>query len=92
MIQENEILTIILGAGVLHFIILKYAELKENPSIGLLIPGFCLLFAAWVFSLLEAFFWETALNFIEHVLYLSSALCLLVWILRLPLAPKESEK
>ena len=44
MIQENEILTLVLGAGVLHFIIINYQELKEKHSIGLLVPSFCMLF------------------------------------------------
>ena len=92
MVQENEILTVILGAGVLYFVILKHAELKNNPSIGLLMPGFCMIFSAWVASLLEAFFWETAFNFLEHMLYLSSALCLLVWTVRLPIRPEGSGK
>jgi hypothetical protein len=92
MIQENEILSAILGAGVLHFIIITYTELKDNPSIGLLVPAFCLLFSAWVLSILEAFFGESYINCLEHILYFFSALCLLVWILRLPSPPEGSEK
>jgi hypothetical protein len=92
MIHENEILTVILGAGILHFIILKHAAMKENPSVGLLVPAFCILFSAWVLSILEAFFWAACLNFIEHFLYLLCALCLCAWVRQLPFLPESVDK
>lgn len=91
MIQENEILSLVLGACVLHFIILSYAELRKNPSIGLLVPAFYMIFLAWLCSALESFFWGAWLNLAEHVLYLSSSLCLLVWVVRLSFGPEGAQ-
>ena len=85
MIQESKILALLMGAGVLHFIVLKRAELKENPSIGLMIPSFCLLLLAWVFDIMEGFFGQAVLNLLEHLAYLASAACLFVWTLRISL-------
>ena len=92
MIQENEILSAILGAGVLHFIIITYAELKKNSSIGLLVPAFGMLFSAWMVGVIGAFLWGTYMNYIEHILYFFSALCLILWTVRLPFSPEGSEK
>jgi hypothetical protein len=92
MIQENEILSAVLGTGVLHFIIIAYTELRKNSSIGLLVPAFGMLYSAWMFSIIEAFFWEPYMNYLEHIFYFFSALCLFIWTLRLPSPPEGSEK
>ena len=84
MVRENEILSLLFGAGVLHFIILKHAELKQNPTIRLLIPSFCLFFLACAIDVVESFFWRDACVLLKHILYLSSALVLFAWAWRLP--------
>lgn len=91
MVRENEILSLLLGAGVLHFVILKISELKLNPTIGLLVPAFCMFFSAGVFNLAGTFFLETLFNLLEHLFYLFSALFLFAWALRLPLGKERPQ-
>ena len=88
MIQENEILALALGLGVLLFFVVNRNHLKRGPSVGLLVTGLCMLLLAFVFSILEGFFWGTFFNLAEHGCYLLSAVCLTVWVSHLPLGPK----
>jgi hypothetical protein len=79
MIHENEIMMLILGLGVLIFVLGKRSQLKRFPSSGLLILGFYLLLAGWALTVVEGFFWELFLNFLEHACYTAGAVSVAVW-------------
>lgn len=92
MIQENEILALVLAFGVLVFFIMNRASLNRTPAAGLLFTGLCMLILAWIFSILEGFFWGVFFNLVEHGLYLLSAVCLAVWTIRMPMSHHGMEK
>ena len=79
MIQENEIVMLFIGAGVL-ILILKYrSPLKRLPASKLLVAGYYTLLAGWVLTVLEEFFWKGFLNYLEHLCYAVSSLLVLLW-------------
>lgn len=73
MAQENEVILLLLGLGVLIFALANRERLAKLPAVRLLAAGLCLLLAAWVLTILEGFFWPTALNLAEHGCYAASA-------------------
>ncbi len=79
MIQENEMVMLILGLGVLIFVLGKRSQLKRFPSSGTLLLGFYLLLAGWALTVLEGFFWGLFLNYLEHMCYAAGAVSVAVW-------------
>ena len=74
MIQENEIIMLLLGIGVLIFILGNRLKLKRLPSSSILITGFCVLFVGWVMTVLESYPWKDFLNLFEHICYAASSM------------------
>lgn len=83
MIHENEIVMLILGLGVFIFILGNQARIKRLHYPALLTAGFYLLFAGWILTVLEGFFWGGVLNVLEHVCYAVGAAFLCAWFWRL---------
>ena len=79
MIQANEILNLILFLGVLFFILKNRPELNRLPALALLMGGFHMLVLAAALTIVEGFFWEAALNVLEHVCYAAGALLMAIW-------------
>lgn len=79
MLRENEVVMLILGVGVLFFIIINASRLTNVYSWKLLIAGYCVLLSGWIFTVLEEFFAGHILNYLEHASYLASSALLLVW-------------
>lgn len=76
---ENELVLLLLGIGVLIFMAVNRARLSELPSPGLFFTAFHVLVFGWVFTVLEALFWEETLNACEHACYAASSLMIAVW-------------
>jgi hypothetical protein len=79
MIQENEVIMVVLGIGVSIFVLVSRLQLKRVPSFEILIIGFSSLVAGWVLTVLEGFFWEESLNFLEHMCYAMSSIFVTAW-------------
>ncbi len=79
MIQENEIVMLMLGIGVMVFVLLNRSRLKKIPFSGIIITAFYVVLAGWGLTVLEGFFWGDILNFIEHLCYIASAVLMLAW-------------
>ena len=79
MIQENEIVMLLLGFGVLIFVFVNYHTLKRIHSSNLLITSYCILCAGWFLTVLEGFFLKTLLNYAEHICYAVSSFIFAVW-------------
>ena len=79
MIQENEIITLLLGIGVMIFILVNKQKVKRIPVAKILIAGFYVLLAGWVLTILEGLFWKDFLNVLEHICYASSSILIAVW-------------
>jgi hypothetical protein len=79
MIQQNEIIMLLLGVGCMIFIFLNKQKVKRIPVWRPLFAGFCVVFAGYVFTIIEGFLWSDLLNFLEHICYTASSILLAVW-------------
>jgi len=79
MIYENEIVMLALGLGVYFFVIMHKKHLSRIPNWNLLHIAYGILLCAWTFTILEGFFWENSLNFLEHLCYAINAILLAIW-------------
>jgi hypothetical protein len=83
-IQENEVVTLVLGISALIFIWANRSELKGLVASKILIVGFHVVFASWILTNLEGLFaegtfWYDFLNTLEHICYASSSVLVAVW-------------
>ena len=81
-IFENEVVMLLIGVGVLIFILGSRPRLKSLPASNILFAGFYVLLVSWVLTVLEGFFglfWEGVLNYIEHACHAVSAVLVAVW-------------
>ena len=91
MIQENEIITLLLGIGVMIFILANKQKVKRIPAAKILIAGFYVLLAGWVLTILEGLFWREFINVLEHICYTSSSILMAVWCWKIFKNTKEVE-
>ncbi len=83
MIQQNELVTLILGLGVLAFFVLGRVRIRDLPGWRLLLLSFTVLCAGWALTVLEGFFWPDVLNSVEHICYAVSAILFALWCWRI---------
>ena len=79
MIQGNEIVMLVIGIAVFTFSLVYAEEVKRIPQWTILLLAFYILLVAWTVTIVEGFFWATALNYLEHLCYVCSSLLLVVW-------------
>jgi len=79
MIQENETIVLLLGTGVLVFILFNRKGLRKFPEVGIFLVGYGFLFWAWLLTVLEVYLWQDTLNLLEHLSYTASSLMILIW-------------
>ena len=91
MIQENEIITLLLGIGVMIFILANKQKVERIPAAKILIAGFYVLLAGWVLTILEGLFWRELLNVLEHICYTASSILMAFWCWKIFKNTKEVE-
>jgi hypothetical protein len=79
MLHENEIVMLLLGIIIFFFILRNKSQIRRIYTWKILITSYFLLLAGWIFTILEGFILETALNMLEHVSYTLSAILLAIW-------------
>lgn len=77
MLQENEFAMLVIGVWVLIFF--WKVKFRYIPEYHLFLSGFLCLFLSWIFTVLESYAWESALNAAEHFCYAAGAVILTVW-------------
>ena len=91
MFEENEVVMLILGNGVLGYLLLNLNRIKRIYAWKLLVTGYCFLLAGWFLTVLEGFFAGELLNFLEHAGYTLSSIIVAFWCLRSVFrSPKEA--
>ena len=78
-VQENEIVTLLIGIAILVFILTNRQQMKRIPSVKLLVGAFGALLAGWILTNAETYFWKETLNLAEHICYATGSLCFLGW-------------
>ncbi|MDO9462769.1 MAG: hypothetical protein Q7J61_03075 [Deltaproteobacteria bacterium] len=79
MVQENEVVTLLLGVGVLVFVIANRLQLQRLPGSRILISGFYVYLGGRILTVLEGFFWGEFLNFLEHLCSAGSNVLVAIW-------------
>jgi len=79
VVQPNEILMLLLGLGILVFILTSRQRLARLPSSGVLISSFCVALVGWVLTVVEGFMWGSTLNMLEHLCYTASSVLVVAW-------------
>jgi hypothetical protein len=79
MIEQNEVVMLVLGIGVLFFVLGNYSQLKRFPSAKVLVVGFSVLLAGWILTVLEGFYLPGLFNYMEHICYAVSTVLLAIW-------------
>ncbi len=87
--QENEVVMLLMAIGVLIFILFNRRQIMRIEAAGLLVAAFCILVIGYVFTVLEGFFMEALLNFLEHACYAGSSVLIALWCMKV-FKPKES--
>ncbi len=90
MPQENEILTLLLGIGVLVFIWVNLSELKQFKASKFLMSGYLISFLAWILTNFEVLYWPQILNMMEHICYSFGSVLIAAWCWKVFLG-KEAE-
>ena len=83
MIHGDELIMLLLGLAVLAFIVMNKIRLRRIPGFKVFVSAFFCFLAAWIFTVLEGFFWEDMFNVLEHVLYVSGTALLFIWVLKI---------
>ena len=79
MSEEREIISLLLGIGVLAFMVRQRQILVNIPYYGLLQSAFLLLFASLTCSVVEEWILNALLNDLQHVTSALSAVVLAIW-------------
>jgi hypothetical protein len=82
MLQENEVAMLLLGVIVLLFILVNISQIRRIFAWKMLVYSYSFLLTGWLLTILEGYFLESFLNFLEHFCYLVSAVILTFWCIR----------
>jgi hypothetical protein len=91
MIRENEIIMLLLGIGVLIFILGNRSSIQRVPGWKILVAGFFVQLFGWLLTVLEGFFLKGILNYLEHICYAVSALLVAFWCLKACRVKEEAD-
>jgi hypothetical protein len=79
MIQQNELITFLVGTGAMLFILLNRRRIITIPGSRWLFFSYATLFSAWTFTVIEGFLLMEVMNFLEHACYMASSILAAVW-------------
>jgi thiamine transporter ThiT len=80
VIEQNELLTLLVAASVLLFIVANWRDVRSLPVANVCILAFFVLFLGLASTVLEGLFWGVVFNVMEHVCYGLSSLLLASWV------------
>ncbi|HOK67430.1 MAG TPA: hypothetical protein PK054_03470 [Anaerohalosphaeraceae bacterium] len=83
MFEESELIALLITVGVSFFLLATRKIIITLPSYQFLLVSFGFYLASKVCTVLEGFFWETALNSLEHICAILSCAVFFWWCLRL---------
>ena len=83
MLAENELVSLFICLGILTFFWANLRRIRHLTGYRPLLWGFLAYLVATIFTLLESYIWADGFNFLEHLGYLASAVCLAAWIANL---------
>ena len=79
MIQQNELITFLVGTGVTLFIVLNRRRMARIPGSSWLLFSYSALYTGWIVTVIEGFVLADAMNALEHACYMASSGAAAVW-------------
>ncbi len=79
MIQPDDLVVFLIGAGVLFFFLVNRSRLMAGPHTDVLLAAFSFLLGGWFLTIAEVFLWKNILNLLEHICYALSSFMLAFW-------------
>ncbi len=92
MLKENEVIMLLLGLGVLALILLNIHHVRKIRYWKTICISYCLILSGWIFTVLEGIFWESFLNYLEHLCYLASAILMSIWCIKATVRIKMEDR
>ena len=80
MVEVDEVAALFLATMALAFLLLHRKQLQRVQGIALLTTAYILLYAGFIFTVLEDMCWYSQLNFLEQVCNNASIIVLVIWI------------
>ena len=79
MIEQNELITFLIGSGVVLFLWLNRRRIVRIPGYNWLLYSFMAFFTGWCLTILEGFVLHDLMNVLEHFCYMVSSITAAVW-------------
>lgn len=79
MLQQNELITMLVGLGVVFYIIINKGRLRSIQGFRILVVAYMILFTGWILTIAEGFLLGTLFNVLEHLCYAASSTLVAVW-------------
>jgi len=80
--EPSEVILLLVGAFALTFLFINRETLLPIPHFRLLMLSFLAQLCSWIATNLEALFWPTFFNGVEHFFDALTAIFLLLWCVR----------
>ena len=79
MIQQNELITFLVGTGVALFIFLNRRRIAQIPGSTWLLISYSALYTGWTLTIIEGFVLADVMNVLEHACYMASSVAAAAW-------------
>jgi hypothetical protein len=79
MIQQNELITFLVGFGVAIYILANYRRLSSIRDSKILVASYFTLLTGWFLTILEGFMMPVLINGLEHLSYAVSSILMATW-------------
>ena len=79
MLFDNEVIMLILGAGVVYYVLINWSQVRRIHAWKWLLGSFFLMITGWLFTVLEGFIFADAFNLFEHISYALGGISMVVW-------------
>ena len=79
MIQENEVITLVISAGIGVFLLLNRHMFSGIPHMKWLWVSYIFFISSLLLTVAEGFFWVDFLNFLEHLFTVLLSAALAAW-------------
>ena len=79
MLQQNELITFLVGTGAALYLVLNRRRFKKIPGYSWLYLSYAALFSGWTLTLIEGFVLPRTVNVLEHAFYMLSSMSAAAW-------------
>lgn len=90
-LREEELIKSLFCLVVLIFIIFNSKQLKFLPNVKIFFSSYVFLIIGTIFDLLENLAFADIFNIVQHISYVISGVCLLLWLILVLLIKKTED-